>query len=973
MNDSRRLLGLGLAALVLSAGYASLATHGQAPPRPTPDQVEFFEKRIRPLLDSKCLGCHNADVQMGKLRLDSREAMMKGGVSGPAIEPGRPDQSLLIEAVRQEGDLKMPKGGRLSDPEITDLEAWVKMGAPWPEGPTCDPKANLWSLVPVRKPPLPKVKNARAILNPIDAFVLAKLETKGLGLASAADRRTLLRRLSFDLIGLPPNPAEVEAFLADKAPDAYERAVDRLLASPHYGERWARLWMDVARYADTKGYVFEEDRVYHHAYTYRDWLIRAFNEDMPYDKFILEQLAADRLPEVQAGDDKTPLAALGFLTLGRRFLNNQPDIIDDRIDVTMRGFQGLTVGCARCHDHKFDPIPTQDYYSLYAVFASSMEKLSPISPKAIREPWEEFNGRVGSLEAEIRRLIVAQTKALREKLKSPEDGKDLAVEVKQTLQALREEVVPEGENLKKLRSAFDPGENQRLGKLMQEVAELRKSAPKTPEFAMAMIDGPKPSDGVVFRRGVPGSNGGPAPRRFLLALAKPGGVREHWTSGSGRLELARAIASKENPLTARVLVNRIWRHHFGEGIVRTPSDFGHQGEPPTDPELLDYLAAAFMENGWSIKKLHRLIVTSAAYRQSSVASPAAMRIDPDNRLWSRMNRRRLDLEQMRDAMMAASGRLDLARVGGKSVDLWAEPFTPRRAVYGFIERQNLPGIFRTFDLASPDSTSPRRFETTVPQQALFFMNSPFSADQARAVGDREELKSAADDSQRVKRLYRLLFARPPDVDELASGVAYLKGPAPAPPAPPWRYGYGEFDPATGRVVSFNPLPQFVEGSYRGGATLPDPKLGWLMLNAAGGHPGHDGTRAVIRRWAAPAAMTVSLGGLLKHPNAQGDGVRARAVSSRSGLLGEWRAHNGEARTNVAEVRVEKGDTLDFLVDAVGEESFDSFLWAPQLRVRASGEIWDSARQFGPPPGPPLSRLALYAQALMMSNEFLFVD
>ncbi|MGV3616528.1 MAG: DUF1553 domain-containing protein [Fimbriimonas sp.] len=956
---------------VLAAGLsAQPAAQGAPFPPATPEGIAFFETKVRPVLAENCFSCHGEKMQMASLRLDTLAGVRKGGDAGPIIVPGEPDKSSLLKAVRHLGPVKMPpKGKPLSPAQIADLEAWIKMGAPWP---TTTGKAaarkSLWSLQPVRKPAIPKTKTPAP--NPIDAFVLARIEAKKSTPAAPADRRTLLRRVTFDLTGLPPTVAEVDAFLADKAPGAYERVVDRLLASPRYGERAARLWLDVARYADTKGYVFEGDRTYHHAYTYREWVIGAFNRDLPYDQFVTQQLAADRLPDV-AGDDKRPLAALGFLTLGRRFLNNGPDIIDDRIDVTMRGFQGFTVACARCHDHKFDPIPTQDYYSLYGVFASSDEADIPISDPAIRNPWAKHNGEVAALENESRRAVAAQVKRLREIVKDP--ANTLSAEVKAVLQNLREESPAEGENFMKLVKAFEPAEHIRIAKLLTDLATLRKNAPPTPEFAPAMVDRPNPGDGVVFKRGNPGLPGEPAPRRFLLALAKPGVERELWREGSGRLQLAKAITDRDNPLTARVFVNRIWQQHFGQGIVRTPSDFGFQGEPPTHPELLDYLAATFMEDGWSVKRLHRRIVTSATYRQSSAISAKGFEADPENRLLNRMNRRRLDLEQMRDALMATAGRLDLTKVGGRSVDLWSRPFTPRRAVYGFVERQNLPGIFRTFDFASPDTTSPRRFLTTVPQQALFFMNAPFSVEQARAVGELADIAKAKDDGQRIRRLYRRLFGRLPDAEEEAAGVAYLARGEVSPPASVWRYGWGGFDAAKRRTASFTPFAHFTGTDYRGGVAFPDPTLGWLTIHPAGGHPGRGDDRALIRRWVAPEAATLAISGSLGHGQEQGNGVRARLVSSRSGLLGEWTAHKKGVKIDIPTVAVQPGDTIDLIVDAMGDESFDGFATTLTLRTRDGRQTWDAAAGFGPPPAEAPSRLALYAQALMMTNEFLFVD
>ncbi len=970
-------------ALVASLGFLAFSLIGfsaqqktAAVAKPTKDQITFFESKIRPVLVDKCYACHGPTAKMGGLRVNSVAALLKGGQSGPAIIPGEPNQSLLVVALRQTTLLKMPQGGKLKPNEVADIEAWVQMGAPWPETPGAkevEPE-KWWSLQPVKKVALPKVKNTAWIRNGIDAFVLAKLEAKKLAPASPADKHTLMRRVTYDLTGLAPTAGEMQAFLTDKSPTAYDKVVDRLLASPRYGERWARRWLDVARYADTKGYVFNEDRNYPNAYTYRDWVVAAMNKDLPYDQFVIQQLAADRVPDVQNGEDKTPLAALGFLSVGRRFLNSQPDIIDDRIDVTMRGFQAFTVECARCHDHKFDPIPTQDYYSLYSVFASSSETMAAISEKSIREPWEKYSQRVTSLDATSKEIISSQVKRLRKLNTTPDTQNGVSAEVKKALQSFREEELPDAATLAKLMPVFEPAERDHLNGVRTELESLKKSPPPTPELAMAMVDS-NPHDGVVFRRGNPANGGEVAPRRFLSALTKPGVEREHWTSGSGRLELAKSIASKDNPLTARVFVNRIWQDHFGAGIVRTPSDFGHQGEKPTHPELLDYLASTFMENGWSIKKLHRFIVTSNTYRQSSNPTAQTLAADPDNRLVSRMNRHRLDMEQMRDSLMNAAGRLDIKQVGGKSVDLWAKPFTGRRAVYGFVERQNLPGTFRTFDFASPDSTSARRFTTTVPQQALFFLNSALAVEDAQDLVKRPEIAKASDDGQRVRRLYLLLFQRLPDADELASGVAYLHHGEPSVMAPDavWRYGYGEIDREQSHLSFFTPISELSAQGYQPTKTFPDPVLGYILLSAQGGHPGHDRKHCVVRRWVAPKSMTIRILGSISHPQAQGDGIGARIISSRIGLVGRWNVHNTTTKAEIPSVAVEKGDTIDFVVDPLDSDGYDGFGWSPTVQAVDGSRTWEAAADFGPPPGPPISRLALYAQALLMTNEFLFVD
>jgi mono/diheme cytochrome c family protein len=575
-----KLFPVSMACLgVVLFGSRLLADDAKLSVKAEPQAIEFFEGKVRPLLVDKCISCHGSEKQRGGLRLDSRTALLKGGDSGPIVTAGDPDKSPMIHAVRYDGETKMPPKNKLPAEAVATLTTWVKMGLPYPDSAgnkpvKADAKAiaevrkSHWSFQPVTKPEVPKVKNAGWVQSPVDAFILARLEGKGLTPAKATDRRTLLRRVTFDLIGLPPTPEEVAAFEADTTPDAFAKVVDRLLASPHYGERWGRHWLDVARYADTKGYVFEEERRYPFAYTYRDYVIRAFNDDLPYDQFIVQQLAADRLP---LGEDKRPLAAMGYLTLGRRFLNNTHDIIDDRIDVVTRGLLGLTVTCARCHDHKFDPIPTKDYYSLYGVFANSEE------PKDL--PQVGMPERTPAFEAYEKEL-----KKLEKDLADYQDKH-------------KEELKANNQKIKRERQA-----------LKNKIDHLKATNPAAPPRAMSLQDLAKLHEPQVFLRGNPNNRGEQVPRQFLLVLA--GDQRQPFHDGSGRLELARAIAHKDNPLTARVLVNRVWLHHFGAGLVRTPSDFGLRGEQPTHPELLDYLAARFMEEGWSIKKLHQLIVLS---------------------------------------------------------------------------------------------------------------------------------------------------------------------------------------------------------------------------------------------------------------------------------------------------------------------------------------------------------------------------
>ena len=840
---------------------------------PGPDAVEFFESKVRPVLAEHCYECHGPKKQSAELRLDTRAGVTRGADSGPVIVPGDPDQSPMIRAVRHAGEIKMPPKTKLPAEAVEALATWVKLGAPYPDdaklvGP--DPAKTHWGYRPVQDAAPPATR--AAVEHPVDRFVQARLEARGFTLSPAADRRTLIRRVTYDLTGLLPTPAEVEAFENDPSPDAYANLVDRLLASPHYGEHQARHWMDLARYADTKGYVFTEDRNYPFAFTYRDWLIRSFNQDLPYDRFIQYQLAADRL----VTNDKPNLAAMGFLTVGRRFLNNQADIIDDRLDVTFRTFQGLTVTCARCHDHKYDPIPIRDYYSLYGVFASSQE---PRDLPLIEEPKD--TPEVRAFEAELKKreetvrkaadkLRAEYAKNLREPAAVAEylraardakgtergqlaaladerklsgaviaawktylDGKAKDSPVFAAWRALR--AIPDADfaasapdALAKVKDrghpavaaalekkkptsfkdvcavyaelltkpdgdmaltavlgkdgplAFDDRSFERvlnrkerddLRALRRKADEWKARSPVAPARAMVMTDG-TPTEPVVFLRGNPNNRGPRVPRQFPELLAGPG--RKPFAEGSGRLEMARAIADPKNPLTARVMVNRVWGHLFGQGIVRTPSDFGVRSDPPTHPDLLDWLAARFVESGWSVKGLHRRIVTSRTYQQSSAVPEPLAKADPENRLIGRMSRKRLTFEGLRDGLLSAAGRLNPS-VGGRSVDLFKEPFATRRAVYGFIDRQNLPGTFRSFDVALPDTHAPQRFTTTVPQQALFLMNAPFVQGLAKSLTARA---TATDPATRGAELYDLAYARRPTIEETKLALEFVQSPMP---------------------------------------------------------------------------------------------------------------------------------------------------------------------------------------------------
>ena len=1133
-----------LIVLVSCAGLFRPATAGAgagASPADSAQGVEFFEAKIRPVLVEHCYKCHSAqaDRLKGGLRLDSREGVRRGGGSGkPAVVPGDAGGSRLIEAIRYHNeDLQMPPKAKLADQQIADLVAWVEMGAPDPRAdaapvaaPPPDPKSHWAFRRPVPRE-VPEVRNSTWPKNEVDRFILAKLEEKGLTPSPPADKRTLIRRATFDLTGLPPAPAEVEAFLADDSPDAFAKVVDRLLASPRYGERWGRYWLDLARYADTKGYVYSdrEERFFVHAHAYRDWVIRAFNDDMPYDRFLMLQVAADQvLSEEDQARDNRDLAAMGFLTLGRRFLGVAHDIIDDRIDTLTRTTLGLTVACARCHDHKFDPVPTADYYSLYGVFANSNERYVRLGPEPERteayvayerelkkrteklettfaarraEAEARFRARTGDylLEVlnveklrneifyviagpdELNPLVARQWQAylfhtsksrdpvfapwhalaalpkdafaaeapavMRRLTSDPEwtlnplvaraltenppasmedvakaygklfvDAENAWKEAKKAdatraalpdanQEALRRVLYADGSparvppgGVNEVEVFFDEKVRVELSKLQMEIDKWNISAAGAPPYALILADstGP-PVASRVFKRGNPATRGEEVPRQFLEILTGP--ERKPFGKGSGRLELAQAIASPDNPLTARVMANRIWAHHFGRGLVPTPSDFGVRCEPPSHPGLLDWLALRFIEgpalserseSKWSVKQLHRLLMLSAAYRQSSgYDHPAARAADPENRLLWRMNRQRLDFEATRDALLAVSGDLDLT-MGGRPVEMFKPPSATRRSVYGLVDRQFLPGTFRVFDFANPDLHIPERPATTVPQQALYFMNSAFVAERAKALAARPEVAAATTPEERVQRLYRLVYQRPATPRQVEAGRRFVElaanEPRPEPPKPvvaAWSYGYGEYDPAAQRLNSFQPLPHFTGDAWQGGPSWPDAKLGWARLTAGGGHAGNDLRHAVVRRWTAPRDTTVSVAGTIQHGPKEGDGVRASILSSRHGQLAGYVLHARKAEARIEPVEVKAGDTIDFVVDVRGSLNNDEFTWSPTIKdlgkpppdANGYATEWNAKKEFAGPPKvvEPLDAWAQYAQVLLLSNEFLFVD
>jgi cytochrome c553 len=714
---------------------------------PDPAGGEFFEKQIRPLLVAHCFKCHGNGKSKGGLSLVSRDALLRGGDSGPALIPRQPAKSLLLQAVRHEGETKMPPKKKLADRDIADLTTWIQRGAPWPAAPVAADAIRspgqpigaadraFWSFQPIADPPVPSVKDRAWPRKPLDHFILAKLETRGLHPVRPADKHTLLRRVTLDLTGLPPTPQEIDAFLRDDSADAFARVVDRLLASPRYGERWGRHWLDVARYGEDQAHTFAA-RLFPNGYRYRDWVVQALNHDMPYDRFIIEQIAGDLL---KSGNRDEHLPALGFFALGPHYYEDgaarklvQATELDDRIDTLTRGFLGLTVSCARCHDHKFDPISQSDYYSLAGVFQSSAYQEVPVGPAEVVERYKQSQTKIRAMDAMIKQFVKTEGKG--------KGDKQLAEAAKQKLAALR-----------------------------RELDQLKKTAPPTPPVVHTLSEG-KPADMRVYLRGNPDKEGDVAPRRFPRILA--GDRPAPFTQGSGRLELAQAIASPKNPLTARVLVNRVWQYHFGRGLVGTPSNFGKLGDRPTHPALLDHLATRFLASGWSMKTLHREILLSATYRLSCERDERNAALDPSNQLLGRMTRQRLDVEAWRDSLLAVSGELE-GRIGGPPADL--SDANKRRTLYGRVSRHDLNSLLRLFDFPDPNITSGARPVTIVPLQQLFVLNSEFMIARARSLAARLAMEDK-DDAARIRKAFVRVYGRPAGDQDVRLGLAFLAAP-----------------------------------------------------------------------------------------------------------------------------------------------------------------------------------------------------
>lgn len=900
-----------------STSTAVAAQNGEA--------ADFFEKQVRPLLLAKCQMCHSAKAKTSGLDLSSAEGFQAGGATGPLVNKENPEASLLLKVISYEGSLKMPPMGKLKAEEIAVLTAWVKMGAPWPGAqPTVaehkaeeknwpakttareftDEEKKFWSFQPMSHPTPPSVKNEAWVKSPIDRFILAKLEAKGIAPAPPADKLTLLRRATYDLTGLPPTEKEIAEFVNDNSPDAFKKVVERLLASPRYGEKWGRNWLDVARYADSTGN--DEDHRYPYAYKYRDYVIEAFNRDLPYDQFVREQIAGDLLPAPDGAEvNRRGITATGFLALGPKALAQQDkkkmlyDVYDEQVEVTSKAFMGLTLSCARCHNHKFDPLLTRDYYSMIGIFASTRSFKdpntfvatllnTPLVPRAeyaayeakmkahreaekkLRFAREEILDHkkepvINELSARLAEYMLAARKVYQDGAKLEDAAKAQQLDagiLKKWVEYLKpsdlprqhllewQEATPEKlvdvargyqqrfvERLKQWqpkidewrkrykqalaegrtlpdkptfvdgedrffaqvyfgkkgpfvvdesdKAKFTAEEQQELARLKQAMEALKKKTPEEPEVACAVEEG-EPVAQKVFLRGDHNNEGEEAPKA-IPAILRAHTEQPAFAGGSGRRELAAWLTDPEHPLTARVMANRIWLWHFGEGVVRTPDNFGKMGERPTHPELLDWLAREFVKSGWSIKAMHRMLMLSSTYQMTSGVGDQAYAADPENKLFSRFNRRRLNVEELRDGLLAIDGTIDLTMGGtlqkGTGTDsensndrlsLNPEKIT-RRTVYVPLRRANLPSLLNLFDFGDATAMSGKRQLTNVPTQALFAMNSEFVTTRAANVATALLKDKTLTDAARVEKLSLLVLNRPAEKEDVQRALEYVAG------------------------------------------------------------------------------------------------------------------------------------------------------------------------------------------------------
>jgi len=978
-----------------------------------------FEQHVHPIFRAYCFDCHGAgEEKEGELDLRLVRWLKAGGESGAAIVPGRPDESLLLQRVKRG---EMPPGEtRVRPDEIAILERWIAEGAMTarPEPETLGPGVGItyeerqfWSFQPIRRPPTPPLDSftsEQRVRTPIDALVL-QAAPPGSQFAPDADRATLIKRAYFDLLGLPPAPEAMRTWQADASGDWYERLLDELLQSPHYGERWGRHWLDIAGYADSEGYtIADAERPW--AWKYRDWVIAALNADLPFDRFITEQLAGDELAGPIQGDLTADqirlLTATGFLRMAADGTGSGADTPDarnqvmaDTLKIVGTSLLALSLQCAQCHDHRYDPIPQRDYYSIRAVFEPSLDWRAWKSPAArqVSLYTAADRAKAAEIEAEVQQIAAERGTKQQEYLRQALDKELMKFEEPLRTELRTAYETPDKDRTAAQNALLDKHPSVRItpGVLYQYLPEAAEDLKKydermnqtrarkpAEEFLQALVE---PADHrpptLLFYRGdhqQPREPVAPGPLSVTLPADQfapfPEDDPSLPTSGR-RLAFARWLTSPEQPLFARVMVNRIWLHHFGEGLVTTPADFGKLGARPNYPQLLDWLAVEFREQGWSLKKFHKQIMTSTVYRQASMpaeasgvaaetataetattaetsvavqpvnssasnpadldtASPADTASKSSMRLLSR-SLHRLEAEAIRDRMLAVSGQLDVA-LGGRPLEIKEDETgqvevsgeQKRRSLYIQVRRSRPIGMLQNFDAPVMETNCELRPNSTVATQSLMLLNGGFTLAQAA--------RFAARTAQEPSSLSAEQRAALPPLPPFAASA--------------WQYGFGAFDTEQNRTASFTRLEHWTGSQWQAGANLPDPQQGWVLLHANGGHPDIP-ERAVIRRWQATQAGTVTIRGELSHGSPNGDGVRGRIISSRNGKLGEWVVQNGQAETAVATFDVQPGDFLDFLTDCRENQTSDSFNWPVTLTLQVPGQAVReiaSQRQFQGP-------------------------
>lgn len=967
---------LRVASILVIVAVADVAASASPPA----DDSPTFETDIRPILRAHCFDCHGAtDEKKAGLDLRLVRFQVAGGESGPAIVPGDPDNSFLLDRLRAG---EMPPGGEKVPPkDIETIARWIQSGAktarPEPESIApglgiTDEERSWWSFQPIKRPAAAKSSDPR-VRTQIDALLMAAMPP-GLKFSPDADKRSLMLRAFFDLIGLPPTSQEAEAFMTDQSADAYEKLVERLLASPHYGERWGRHWLDAAGYSDSEGGA-AADVVRAWAYKYRDYVTRAFNSDKPLDRFIHEQLAGDELAGPVHGDLSPAqidlLTATGYLRMaadgtgGDSSPEVKNQVVADTLKIVTSSLLGLTVACAQCHDHRYDPIPQTDYFALRAVFEPALNWQAWKSPdeRQISLYTAADRQRAGEIETEVRRIAaeraakqaVYMAQALEKELTKFEQplrtelrtAYQTAVDKRDDAQKRLLEKYPSVNISEGVLYQYNQAAADDLKKFDERIAAARAQKPAE-EFLRPLIEPvTQVPETKLFHRGdyrQPMQTIGPG----TLSVCSPASGRTEFeikspslpTSGR-RLAFARWLTGPTNPLTARVIANRVWMHHFGRGLVSTPADFGRLGTLPTHPELLDWLAAELRDSGWSLKHLHRLIVLSTAYRQSSRREPDQMAIDADNRYYGRQNVVRLDAETMRDRALVSTGTLDRALFGAPipvkeddSGQVVVASDVRRRSLYLLQRRTQPVTLMQAFDAPVMVTNCEARSSSTVATQSLMLMNGDFWLSQATALADRAQREPA-----------RTLPA------DLAADLPPRWEASP----PIWQFGYGSYDAASGRTTSFSLFPHWTGSSWQGGEKLPDERSGWALLHADGGHPGESPDFAVIRRWTAPADGEITIRGALGHQSENGDGVSGHVITSSLGIAGAWATRNGEAPTDVEKFVVKEGDTVDFITDCRGHVTSDSFVWRAELSFSdTNGTVvtFRSNEGFQGPQSPP---------------------